>query len=227
MIEQLVVTLIIPARNEVNSIAPTLREIPPSIDQIIVVDNGSSDGTAAVARAHGATVVYEEKVGYGAACQSGIKHATGHLLAFMDADHSDYPADLEKVIKPVATGRAELSIGTRIPQPGAASALLPHQRIGNWLACYLVGLLYGIRYTDFGPMRCIRRETLARMCMVDQDYGWTAEMQLKAARLKLPVIEVPVRYRKRIGKSKISGTARGSLLAAYKIFYWMVKLVGH
>ncbi len=224
MIAHRAVTLIIPARNEATSIAPTLREIPPIIDHVIVVDNGSNDATAAIARAHGAKVVYEARVGYGAACQAGIKRARGDLLAFMDADHSDYPADLETVIQPVASGRAELVIGTRLRQSRAASALSLHQRFGNGLACCVIALLYGVRYTDLGPMRCIRRDTLQRMRMTDLDYGWTAEMQLKAARMGVPVLEVPVRYRKRIGKSKISGTVRGSLMAAYKIFYWTLKL---
>lgn len=225
MIHQRSVTVVIPARNEATSIGLVLREIPRSIDRVIVVDNGSGDDTAEVARAHGATVVDEPRAGYGAACQAGIKLAGGGgLIAFMDADYSDYPADLEKVIEPVAAGRADLVIGARVPQQRRASALPPHQRFGNWLLCRMIGLLYGVHFTDLGPMRCIRREALEEMRMVDRDYGWTVEMQLKAVRMGLSVIEVPVSYRKRIGKSKISGTIRGSLAAACKIFYWIVKL---
>ncbi len=222
MRNQPAVTLIIPARNEACALVPTLSEIPDNIDQIIVVDNGSTDDTAAVARRAGISVVYESRIGYGAACQAGVRLADGDLIAFMDADHSDYPADLEKVIAPVAEGRADLVIGVRIAEPPFA---LPfHQRFGNWLVCRIIKLCYGIHYTDLGPMRCIRRESLERMRMVDCDYGWTVEMQLKAARMGLCVLEVPVGYRKRIGKSKISGTVRGSVFAAGKMFYWIVKL---
>ena len=222
MIHQRFVTVIIPALNEAASIEQVLREIPSGIDRVIVVDNGCSDDTAALARACGATVVWEPMTGYGAACQAGIKQAGGDLIAFMDADYSDYPADLDKVVEPVAAGRADLVIGARVPQH--SSALPPHQRFGNWLLCHIIALLYGVRFTDLGPMRCIRRDALERMQMVDRDYGWTVEMQLKAARMGLSVIEVPVYCRKRIGKSKISGTIRGSLGAACKIFYWILKL---
>lgn len=218
MIGKLVATLIIPARNEAQSIGLVLREVPPFFDHIIVVDNASTDHTDQIARACGAKVVYESHVGYGAACQAGIRHAIGDLIAFMDADYSDYPSDLEKVVAPVATGKADLAIGVRPP-------ILPlHQRFGNWLACHMIYLLYGIRYADLGPMRCIHADTLRRLQMVDRDYGWTVEMQIKAARLDIAVVESPVRYRKRIGKSKISGTLRGSVLAACKILYWTVKL---
>ena len=227
MINQCEVTVVIPALNEAASIGAVLREVPRGIDRVIVVDNGSGDDTAAVARAYGATVVREPRTGYGAACQAGIKLANregGDLIAFMDADYSDYPADLEKVIKPVAEGRADLVIGARVAPPHQPPPLPPHQRFGNWLICHAIRLVYGISCTDLGPMRCIRRATLERMRMVDRGYGWTVEMQLKAARMGLKVIETPVRYRKRIGKSKISGTIRGSLGAAGKIFYWIVKL---
>ena len=223
VINQLSVSVVIPALNEARSIGPALREVPAGIDRVIVVDNGSSDDTAAVARANGATVVHEPRTGYGAACQAGIKLAAGDLVAFMDADYSDYPADLATVIEPVADGRADMVIGTRNSQ-SRPSALPPHQRFGNWLVCGVISLLYGVRYTDLGPMRCIRREALSRLQMIDADYGWTVEMQLKAARMGLAVMEVPVRSRKRIGKSKISGTIRGSLGAAVKIFYWVLKL---
>lgn len=226
MINQRSVAVVIPALNEGSSIGRVLGEIPPGVDRVIVVDNGSGDDTATVARAHGATVVHEPKTGYGAACQAGIRHATGDLVAFMDADYSDYPADLTKVIKPVADGRADLVIGARISPQCRPAALPPHQRFGNWLICRVIALLYGVNYTDLGPMRCIRREALNRMHMVDQDYGWTVEMQLKAARMGLSVMEVAVRSRKRIGQSKISGTIRGSLGAAGKIFYWILKLSG-
>ena len=224
MINQCEVTVVIPALNEAASIGRVLKEIPRNIDRVIVVDNGSDDDTAAVAQANGATVVHEPKRGYGAACQAGIKVANGDLIAFIDADYSDYPADLEKVIKPVAEDRADLVIGVRIAQRHQPSPLPPHQRFGNWLICRVIRFVYGIPCTDLGPMRCIRRATLARLQMVDRDYGWTVEMQLKAARMGLRVIETPVRYRKRIGKSKISGTIRGTLGAAGKIFYWIVKL---
>ena len=224
VINQSGIAVVIPALNEGRSIGHTLGEVPPGIDQLIVVDNGSDDDTAAVARARGATVVHEPRIGYGAACQAGIRYATGDLIAFMDADYSDYPADLKKVIAPVAAGRADLAIGVRTRQPGESPVLPPHQRFGNWLVCRVIAVLYGRVYADLGPMRCIRREALARMRMVDRDYGWTVEMQLKAARMGLRVVEVPVRHRKRIGQSKISGTVRGSVGAACKMFYWILRL---
>ena len=227
MINQCEVTVVIPALNEAASIGRVLKEIPRSIDRVIVVDNGSDDDTAAVARAFGASVVSEPRTGYGTACQAGIKAAGEEgcdLIAFMDADYSDYPADLEKVIKPVAEGRADLVIGVRVAPPHQPPPLPPHQRFGNWLICRVIRSVYGIPCTDLGPMRCIRRTALERLQMVDRDYGWTVEMQLKAARMGLRVIETPVRYRKRIGTSKISGTIRGTLGAAGKIFYWIVKL---
>ena len=226
MINQRSVAVVIPALNEVASIGRTLSEIPPCIDRVIVVDNGSDDGTAAVARVHGAAVVCEPRTGYGAACQAGIRHVDAELVAFMDADYSDYPAELEGVIRPVAEGRADLAIGARTLGGGRdkPAALPPHQRFGTWLVCRVIALWYGIHCTDLGPMRCIRRDALARMEMVDRDYGWTVEMQLKAARLGLRVVEVPVGCRKRIGKSKISGTVRGTLGAACKMFYWVLKL---
>ena len=217
------IAVVIPALNEASAIGRVIDEIPDCVDCIIVVDNGSDDDTAAVARAHGAKVVFESATGYGAACQTGIRHAAADLIAFIDADYSDYPADLQLLIDAVAAGRAELAIGARTPL-GKSSPLLPHQRLGNALIVRLIKWLYGVNYRDLGPMRCIRRDVLERLGMVDRDYGWTVEMQLKAAKLGIAVIEIPVRCRQRIGKSKISGTMRGSIGAMAKIFYWLVRL---
>ena len=219
------ITLIIPALNEADAIGRVIDDVPNCIDRIIVVDNGSTDDTAKIARAHGADVVTEAKRGYGSACLAGLE-AVGKtdLVGFVDSDYSDFPADLSKVIAPVANGMADLSIGCRINGRQSKGGLLWHQYWGNRLACACIRLVHGYRFSDFGPMRCIRWNKLKRLAMEDQDYGWTSEMQIKAARAGLNLVEVPVRYRERLGHSKISGTLKGSVLAGYKIIYWVVRL---
>ena len=222
MIGGYAISLVIPARDEAAAIGKVLREIPREIDQIIVVDNGSTDDTATVAKAHGATVLREDEVGYGAACQAGIARAGGDLIAFMDADYSDHPRDLLRVIKPLVDGDAELVIGARVMDGDSVQPL--HQRFGNRLICGVINLLFGARFRDVGPMRCIRRESLATLNMTDRDFGWTVEMQIKAIGFGLRVREVNVGCRRRIGKSKISGTYRGTIGAAVKMFYWIIRL---
>ena len=227
MIHQQSIGLVIPALNESASIAKVLAEVPKAIDYIVVVDNGSEDDTAVLAERSGALVIREDRKGYGSACLAGInfleKNFRPDLIAFMDADYSDYPADLSKVIEPVAQGKAAFGIGYRMPDNCVSDDRGIHQRLGNWFACVLISLLYGVRYLDLGPMRCIRSDTLNSLQMTDIDFGWTTEMQVKIALKRLAIEQVPVRYRHRLGESKISGTIKGSISAAAKILFWSVR----
>lgn len=213
------VGLIIPARNEAQALGQVLAGIPRElVDELIVVDNGSTDETAQVARQAGARVVAEPVPGYGRACLRGLAtlDPTIEVIVFMDADHSDHPEDLPALLEPIAQGRADLVIGSRVAQAQPGS-LTVQQRLGNRLACTLMRWRFGVRYTDLGPLRAIRREALARLQMRDPAFGWTVEMQAKAARAHLRIEEVPVRYRPRIGRSKISGTLTGTVRAGIAI----------
>jgi glycosyltransferase involved in cell wall biosynthesis len=214
--------LVMPARDEASALPHVLPHIPPWVAQVVVVDNGSRDGTADVARRLGAQVVTEPKRGYGRACLAGIAALRPEVdtVLFMDADASDRPEEMALLLGPIAAGEADLVIGsrTRAAEPGS---LTPQQRFGNWLACALIGLVWGVRYTDLGPFRAIRREALARLAMRDETWGWTVEMQVRAARIGLRTQEVPVGYRRRIGTSKISGTLSGTVRAGTKIL-WVI-----
>lgn len=213
------VVAIIPVLDEEEALPFVLREIPRElVGEVVVVDNGSRDRSAEVARAGGARVVAEPHRGYGAACLAGIA-AAGHadVLVFLDGDHSDYPDDLRRLLPPVLAGDADLVIGSRTLDRQARAALLPQARFGNWLASVLLRLLFGIRCTDLGPFRVVRRTALAQLGMQDRDFGWTIEMQVRAKLAGLRVRELPVRYRARIGTSKISGTLKGSVRAGWKI----------
>lgn len=212
-------TIIIPARNEADGIRLVLKEIPKGlVDTVIVVDNGSTDRTAREAKQAGARVVHEPKPGYGRACLAGLAALDGFAdtVVFMDADHSDYPEELSLLIDPIKEGKADLVIGSR-SATAQAESLTPQQRFGNALACWLMRCLFGTRYTDLGPFRAISRKALGRLQMRDKAFGWTVEMQAKAAIFGLRVVEVPVRYRPRIGRSKISGTLSGTLRAGAAI----------
>ncbi|HAM39751.1 MAG TPA: UDP-glucose--dolichyl-phosphate glucosyltransferase [Candidatus Omnitrophica bacterium] len=213
------VGVVIPARNEADVLGRVLADIPRAlVHEIIVVDNGSTDATASIALRAGARVVAEPVPGYGRACLKGIVALSPSVetVVFMDADYSDYPEDLPKLLAPIEQDRADLVIGSRVAhaQPGS---LTVQQRLGNRLACRLMRWLFGVRYTDLGPFRAIRREALERLQMRDPGCGWTVEMQAKAARLRLRIEEVPVRYRPRIGRSKISGTLSGTVRAGIAI----------
>ncbi len=211
--------VIIPVFNEEDSLPEVLGEIPRDlVDEVIVVDNGSTDGSAQLARSLGATVVEETRRGYGSACLRGIAASVGHqILVFLDGDHSDYPEDMRELLRPVVERDADMVIGSRMLKVKSRRALLPQARFGNQLAALLMRWLFGIRCSDLGPFRVIRRRALLDLEMQDRDFGWTVEMQLRAKLRGLTVVELPVRYRKRIGDSKITGTLRGTLMASYKI----------
>lgn len=210
--------VVIPALNEERAIGRVLCDIPAWVDQVVVADNGSTDATRDVACAAGADVVTEPERGYGAACLAGLKRlGATDIVVFLDGDYSDSPAEMHLVVDPVAKGEADMVIGSRVLGTAEPGALLWHQRFGNRLACALMRLFWGTRHTDLGPFRAIRTSALRRLAMRDRAFGWTVEMQIKAARLGLATRDVPVSYAPRIGTSKISGTVRGTLLAGTTI----------
>ena len=225
------ISVIIPAHNEARAIGLVLAEIPARlVQEVIVVDNNSTDDTGAVARAAGATVLREPRPGYGHACLAGMAHALGpdepappDIGVFLDGDHSDYPEEMPALLAPLLAGAADLVIGSRALGVRERGALLPQQRFGNWLASRLLRLRYGGQVTDLGPFRAILAPALLGLDMQDKTYGWTVEMQVKAARQGLRTVEVPVRYRKRIGTSKVSGTVKSTLGAGYKILWTIFK----
>jgi glycosyltransferase involved in cell wall biosynthesis len=218
--------IVIPAFNEERSIGKVLDEIPAAhAGQVIVVDNGSSDGTAAVAGERGAVVLREERRGYGSACLKGIRHTGDEtdVVVILDADLSDYPEDLVDILRPIREDRADFVIGSRTMGCAEKGALPWNQRWGNALAVFLVRVLYGRRFTDMGPFRAIRRDHLLEYGMIDPTFGWNVEMQVKALMAGSRIVEVPVRYRPRVGKSKITGTVRGTVLAGTKIIMTIFK----
>ncbi len=227
------VTVIIPALNEEASLPLVLRDLPP-VDCVIVVDNGSTDSTAAVAAAGGALVVREGQRGYGSACLRGLQAvreriAAGHpapeVVAFLDADYSDHPELLPQLVSPLRAGEADFVLGSRLLGQREAGAMPPQSVYGNRLACFLMRCLFGSRYTDLGPFRALTYDALCRLHMADRNFGWTVEMQIKAVRAGLRVREIPVPYRRRIGVSKISGTILGTLRAGWKIL-WLIARYG-
>ena len=225
------VSVIIPVLNEEDAIAKVIADIPQTgnndeitVQEIIVVDNGCTDNTAAIAAQCGARVITEPRRGYGYACLAGIaalETSAPDIVVFLDGDYSDYPTDMPRLLQPICNGEAALVIGART-QGNAKAALLPQARFGNWLACFLIHRFFGVRYTDLGPFRAIRYADLLALNMQDKTFGWTVEMQLKAAKLGIPACEVPVRYRKRIGTSKITGTLSGTFKAGYKILTTLI-----
>lgn len=211
-------TVIIPALNEEASIGGVIEQIPDWVDQILVADNGSTDRTAERAKAAGAIVVPAPRRGYGSACLAGIAAAgETDVVIFVDGDLSDYPDQMAILVDPIIEGGADMVIGSRVLGGAEAGSLTPAQRFGNWLACRLIRVFWGVKHTDLGPFRAISRGALERLGMQDPDFGWTVEMQVKAAQRRMAVLEVPVPYRNRVGHSKISGTIRGTVAAGTKI----------
>jgi glycosyltransferase involved in cell wall biosynthesis len=223
------IAVIIPAQNEEKSISKVLAHIPRKLSPaIVVVDNASDDATGEVAEEAGATVIYEKRKGYGYACLAGMAyceelHPKPDIIVFLDADYSDHPEEMEALVEPIIKGEADLVIGSRALGKRETGSMTPAQVFGNRLATFLLKHLYGAEFTDLGPFRAIRFDKLLELNMQDKTYGWTVEMQLKAAKQKLRSTEVPVNYRRRIGKSKISGTISGTLKAGYKILYTIFK----
>ena len=221
------VAIIIPALNEESSIGLVLKDIPKAlIREVILVDNGSTDNTAEIAREAGAIVLKEPIRGYGRACLTGLSYLSANppkIVCFLDGDYSDYPEDLADVVGPILRDEADMVIGSRTLGGAERGALLPQARFGNALACFLIKRLYGVQYSDLGPFRAISWAALEKIGMIDQNFGWTVEMQVKAARLGLRAQEVSVRYRKRVGVSKITGTLSGTFRAGYKILYTIAK----
>ncbi|HEX3554826.1 MAG TPA: glycosyltransferase family 2 protein [Thermoanaerobaculia bacterium] len=225
------IDVVIPALNEEASLALVLADLPrPPVRRVVVADNGSLDGTARVAREGGAEVVAAPRRGYGSACLAGLAHLrrTGppDVAVFVDADYSDHPEELPSLVAPILAGEADLVIGSRVLGRRERGALLPQARAGNLVACLLIRLFYGHRFTDLGPFRAIRWDALERLGMADPDFGWTAEMQVKAVRAGLRAVEVPVSYRRRVGVSKITGTVAGTLRAGYKILWTVARHIG-
>jgi len=227
---RILVDVVIPAIDEERSIGRVLDDLPfERLREVVVVDNGSTDRTVAVAKKHGATVIHEPRRGYGSACLAGLAHlrakaAPPTIVVFLDGDYSDHPDELPLLIDPIIEDRADLVIGSRMLGDNPRDALLPHSRFGNWLAGMMIRTLFGVPMTDLGPFRAIDWKRLEELEMEDVDYGWTVEMQAKAAQRGLRYLEVPASYRKRIGESKITGTLRGSVKASVKIVYTMLKL---
>lgn len=223
--------VIIPAINEEQSVAIVLADLP-GVGRVIVADNGSTDRTVSIARDAGAHVITETRRGYGSACLAGLaemqrlielREIDPEIVVFLDADYSDHPEELPDVVRPIQDGTADLVIGSRLKGESEPGAMPPQSIYGNKLACFLMRVLFGARYTDLGPFRAIRRDALVRLQMCDTSFGWTVEMQIKAARQKLRVTEVPVSYRRRIGVSKISGTVSGTIKAGWKILFLIAR----
>lgn len=222
------IKVIIPAYNEANSIALVIKDIPNIVNEIIVVDNNSTDNTSNVAKKAGATVLSQPLMGYGNACLKGMEYVANQtikpeIIVFLDGDYSDYPEELTKIVKPIIEDDIDFVIGSRVKELREEGAMMPQQIFGNWLATSLMRLFFGAKFTDLGPFRAIKYEKLLNLKMQDPTYGWTVEMQLKAKRQCLSYVEVPVHYKKRIGISKVSGTVKGSIFAGAKILSWIFK----
>jgi glycosyltransferase involved in cell wall biosynthesis len=229
------IRIVIPALDEESALPLVLDAIPKDwVREVVVVDNGSVDRTAAVAREKGATVLDEPRRGYGRACQRGIAYLAGtpcRVLVILDADFSDHPEQLPRIVEPILDGRADFVIGSRTLGRAEPGALLPQARFGNWLAGVLIWLFFGRRFTDMGPFRALDFAKLLGLGLEDPTYGWNVEMQMKALRRHLRILEVPVDYRCRTGKSKITGTVRGTIAAGWRIittilYYGLVRRGG-
>ena len=222
------IKVIIPAYNEQDSIANVINDIPDVVEEIIVVSNNSTDDTEINAKQAGATVLTENKKGYGYACLKGMEYIANQtnqpdIVVFLDGDYSDYPEELTKLIEPIINDNIDFVIGARVKRLRESGSMTPQQVFGNWLATFLMKFFFGSKFTDLGPFRSIKYDKLLALNMEDKTYGWTVEMQLKAIKQKLNYIEIPVKYRNRIGVSKVSGTVKGTIFAGFKILGWIFK----
>ncbi len=222
------IKVIIPAFNEQDSIASVINDIPEIVEEVIVVNNNSTDKTQENAQDAGATVLTETNKGYGYACLKGMHYIAQQqdkpdVIVFLDGDYSDYPEELTKLVAPITNDNIDFVIGSRVKQLREGGSMTPQQVFGNWLATFLMSLFFGAKYTDLGPFRAIKYDKLLALNMQDKTYGWTVEMQLKALRQNLSYVEMPVRYKQRIGVSKVSGTVKGTIFAGFKILGWIFK----
>jgi len=223
-----IIKVIIPAFNEQDSIGNVIKDIPKIVDEIIVVSNNSTDNTEENAQKSGATVLKEHKKGYGYACLKGMEYIANQeqkptIVVFLDGDYSDYPEQLTEIITPITNNNVDFVIGARDEGLREKGSMTPQQVFGNWLATKLMKLFFKATFTDLGPFRAIKYKKLLSLNMEDKTYGWTVEMQLKVLKQKMSYIEIPVKYRNRIGTSKVSGTVKGSVLAGIKILTWIFK----
>ncbi|MGY0426173.1 MAG: glycosyltransferase family 2 protein [Polaribacter sp.] len=223
-----IIKVIIPAYNEQNSITNVIKDIPNFVDEIIVVNNNSTDKTEENVAKAGATTLSEKRKGYGYACLKGMEYIANQeikptIVVFLDGDYSDYPEQLSEIIAPILQKDIDFVIGARVKRLREYGSMTPQQVFGNWLATFLMKLFFGAKFTDLGPFRAIKYQKLLALQMQDKTYGWTVEMQLKALKQKLSYTEIPVKYRNRIGISKVSGTVKGSILAGIKILSWIFK----
>ncbi|MFD2563089.1 glycosyltransferase family 2 protein [Aquimarina rubra] len=223
-----IIKVVIPAFNEEGSIGRVITEIPDIVSEIIVVSNNSTDNTETVAKRAGATVLTEERMGYGYACLKGLHYLGSQqpipeIVVFLDGDYSDYPEELTKIVAPIINQNIDMVIGARDKKLREQGSMTVPQIFGNWLATSLMRLFFGAKFTDLGPFRAIKYDKLLTLNMQDKTYGWTVEMQLKAIKKRFSYVEVPVRYKKRIGVSKVSGTIKGAIFAGVKILSWIFK----
>ncbi len=223
-----IIKVIIPAYNEQDSIAKVVNDIPKIVDEIIVISNNSTDNTAINAKNAGATVLHENRKGYGYACLKGMDYIENQetkpeIVVFLDGDYSDYPEQLIALTAPIIEDNIDFVLGARVKEQREHGAMTPQQIFGNWLATSLMKLFFGAAFTDLGPFRAIKYEKLMALKMEDKTYGWTVEMQLKALKQKFTYLEIPVKYRNRIGVSKVSGTIKGAIFAGIKILTWIFK----
>ncbi len=224
----MIIKVIIPAYNEQDAIAKVINEIPKSVNEIIVISNNSSDNTIEVAKKAGATVLSENRKGYGYACLKGLEYIAENdnkpdIIVFLDGDYSDYPEELSKLVTPILSNNIDFVIGARNSNLRENGSMTPQQIFGNWLATFLMKLFFNAKFTDLGPFRAIKYNKLVQLNMEDKTYGWTVEMQLKILKQKMTYIEIPVRYKNRIGVSKVSGTIKGTIMAGIKIISWIFK----
>ena len=224
------IKVIIPAFNEAESIALVIEDIPEIVNEVIVVSNNSTDRTELNAKKAGATVLIENKRGYGHACLKGMDYLAQlpisekpDIVVFLDGDYSDYPNELTKIIQPILDNTADFVIGARVKSLREKGSMTFPQIFGNWLATSLMKVLFNAKFSDLGPFRAIKYEKLLELKMEDKTYGWTVEMQLKVLKRKISYVEVPVKYRNRIGISKVSGTLKGAIFAGVKILAWIFK----
>jgi glycosyltransferase involved in cell wall biosynthesis len=222
------IKVIIPAYNEEESIALVINDIPKIVNEVIVVSNNSTDNTELNAKQAGATVLTESNKGYGYACLKGMQYIANQkekpdIVVFLDGDYSDYPEELTKIIAPIIDNNIDFVVGARTKELRETGSMTGPQVFGNWLATTLMQLFFNAKFTDLGPFRAIKYPKLLALNMQDKTYGWTVEMQLKALKQKLTYTEVPLNYRNRIGKSKVSGTIKGAIFAGIKILTWIFK----